>query len=73
LTQVSRVTTVDHGECCGRRPARGRHCDLPALLTLAPAPLLVLVPSRARGRVASVLSMLRKLAAHAGTQGLQKR
>ena len=39
----SRVTTVDHGECCGRRLARGRHCDLPALRTLAPAPLPVLV------------------------------
>jgi len=41
--QAARVTTVDHGESCGRRPARGRHCDLPALRTLAPAPLLMLV------------------------------
>ena len=30
-------------ECCGRRLARGRHRDLPALRVLAPAPLLVLV------------------------------
>ena len=43
FSKVCRVTTVDHGECCGRRLARGRHCDLPALRTLAPAPLPVLV------------------------------
>ena len=30
-------------ECCGRRLARGRHRDLPALRVHAPAPLLVLV------------------------------
>ena len=43
LRHVWRVTTVDHGECCGRRLARGRHCDLSAFRTLAPATLLVLV------------------------------
>ena len=42
-TRVWRVTTVDHGECCGRRLVRGHHCDLSELRTLAPAPLLVLV------------------------------
>ena len=42
-SKVSRVTTVDHGECCGRRLARGRHCDLLALRMLAPASLRVLV------------------------------
>jgi len=40
--QSWRRTTVDQCECGGLL-ARGRHRGLPALRTLAPAPLLVLV------------------------------
>ena len=55
---LSRVTTVDERECCARRLARGRRRDLPALRTLAPAPLLVLVLLLARSLVLAAASRL---------------